>query len=652
VVLSGDALVGGTGRWDIRGATSGAFGGILDLGGFTLRKQGSNKISISDVVVANDGTIEVLSGTLAITRSQVGGAAPIIIGTNILQFENNSVTNAVVSKPLVTDRSLIQLVGNSYGIYSPITNLGGATIDVASGLIFTLSNTISGGGVLTKTNTGTLLLNTSNIFTGNIILQAGALQVGNNLALGASNTVYVTNTTAATGGTGPTLDLLTNIVTPSSLALSLYTTYSPDIRGSLRAVAGGTEWKGPITLIGDGRFGLYADVAGSSLIVSGPINGPTSGATSVLFIRGASGVGQLNGQANFIGQLFKTDAGTWLVNSTSNHWSSTGIAVSTVRLGANDALCVTAPLTMGQSDANPCVLDLNGFNQTVPGLSFVAGTSSAGTRRIGNDSTNSDSVFTFAGTNVSTYGGQFVDKVTTNGTHKLSLTVASGTLYLNGSNTCTGPTLVQSGATLGGNGALLSSVTVQSGGTLAPGSGSVGRLAISNSLAFASGSTNFVELNPATPTNDMVVGLSSVTYGGTLLITNVSSVLLTNGATFKLFDAAARSGSFDNVVSRTPNQIVTWDTSRLPVDGTITVVQSISTQPPNITAIPSGGVLAISWPADHLGWRLLGETNSLSMGLTTNAADWFSVPDSASTNAVYLNIDPANGAVFYRLVYP
>ena len=57
----------------------------------------------------------------------------------------------------------------------------------------------------------------------------------------------------------------------------------------------------------------------------------------------------------------------------------------------------------------------------------------------------------------------------------------------------------------------------------------------------------------------------------------------------------------------------------------------------------------ISWPADQIGWRLEGQTNSLDVGMSSN---WFTVPDSTTTNRVIMTIDPANGAVFYRLVYP
>jgi fibronectin-binding autotransporter adhesin len=647
VTLSGNALFGGPNRWDIRGATSGAFNGNFDLAGFKMQKISANKIAIVDATLPNDGTIEILGGTLSFTRSLVGGTQPIIIGTNVLQFENNSVTNAVFTKPLVTSNSYILVTGNSYGIGSTVNNLGGAHWDIANGLNFFVSNTISGTGLLIKTNTGTLTINAANTFTGNAMVRGGILALGNNQAMPANNTITLSNTTAVTGGPGATVDLLTNVVSLPSVALTAYTTFTPDVRSSLRGAAGGAEWKGPITMNGDGRFGIYADPASATLTVSGPINGPSTGTNTVVFFRGA-GLLQINGQANFIGQFFRTDGGICVVNSTNNQWSSTAAAVGTLRLGANNALCVTAPLQMGQTGANSPVLDLNGFNQSVPALSTLG----TGTWRIGNDSTTADSVFTLASTNVNTYGGLFVDNITTNGTRKLSLVVASGTLYLNGANSNTGPTVVQGGGTLGGSGSLLSSVTVQSGGTLSPGSGTIGRLGITNSLTFNPGATHYAEVNAATGTNDIVVGLSSVAYAGTLVISNVSTTSLTNGATFKLFDSATRTGAFANVVSLTPAQVVTWDTSRLTIDGTISVIQATPLAGPNMAVSFSGGVLGMSWPSNYLGWRLLSETNAFGVGLITNAANWFYVPGSSTTNAVYMNVDTQKGSVFYRLVYP
>lgn len=66
----------------------------------------------------------------------------------------------------------------------------------------------------------------------------------------------------------------------------------------------------------------------------------------------------------------------------------------------------------------------------------------------------------------------------------------------------------------------------------------------------------------------------------------------------------------------------------------------------NITVSVSGGNLLLSWPADHTGWTLQVQTNSLSGGLGTN---WVDVPGSTLTNAVSIPISTANGAVFYRL---
>lgn len=71
--------------------------------------------------------------------------------------------------------------------------------------------------------------------------------------------------------------------------------------------------------------------------------------------------------------------------------------------------------------------------------------------------------------------------------------------------------------------------------------------------------------------------------------------------------------------------------------------------PTNITSSVSGDQLTLSWPADHLGWFLQTQTNSSSVGLTTN---WFDLSGSeTSTNSVF-TMDPANPSVFFRLRSP
>jgi hypothetical protein len=70
---------------------------------------------------------------------------------------------------------------------------------------------------------------------------------------------------------------------------------------------------------------------------------------------------------------------------------------------------------------------------------------------------------------------------------------------------------------------------------------------------------------------------------------------------------------------------------------------------PVLTNSFSGSALTFSWAADHIGYRLLSQTNTLSSGLGTN---WFPVLSSELTNKVILPVDAANPTVFYRLIYP
>ncbi|HEU6448042.1 MAG TPA: hypothetical protein VFV23_06375 [Verrucomicrobiae bacterium] len=76
---------------------------------------------------------------------------------------------------------------------------------------------------------------------------------------------------------------------------------------------------------------------------------------------------------------------------------------------------------------------------------------------------------------------------------------------------------------------------------------------------------------------------------------------------------------------------------------------TVSTVPTNIVTSISDGNLMLTWPADHTGWRLQVQTNSLDAGLGTN---WTDVPGSTSVNSMSIPIVTTNGSVFYRLVYP
>jgi len=80
-----------------------------------------------------------------------------------------------------------------------------------------------------------------------------------------------------------------------------------------------------------------------------------------------------------------------------------------------------------------------------------------------------------------------------------------------------------------------------------------------------------------------------------------------------------------------------------------TSAPTVSLNPTHITAVALGTTLTLSWPADHLGWQLLVQTNTAQTGLSSN---WVALPGSDLVTSTNLTINTARGAVFYRLVYP
>jgi hypothetical protein len=80
-----------------------------------------------------------------------------------------------------------------------------------------------------------------------------------------------------------------------------------------------------------------------------------------------------------------------------------------------------------------------------------------------------------------------------------------------------------------------------------------------------------------------------------------------------------------------------------------TSTQTVSTTSPRLNFSVSAHSLWLTWPADHIGWRLEAQTNSSTAGLGTN---WATVPGSKATNQVAVPISSPNRGVFFRLAFP
>ena len=155
-------------------------------------------------------------------------------------------------------------------------------------------------------------------------------------------------------------------------------------------------------------------------------------------------------------------------------------------------------------------------------------------------------------------------------TYTGTTTVSAGTLRVNGAITASAVT-VQNSATLDGTGTLGGTVAVQAGGTLAPGAGGIGTLTINNTLGLVGTTAMEISKSGATLTADRVTGVTTLTYGGTLLVSNVGPDALLAGHSFQLFAATTYSGSFTTLTLPVLAAGLVWDTSRLSIDGTISV---------------------------------------------------------------------------------
>jgi autotransporter-associated beta strand protein len=340
----------------------------------------------------------------------------------------------------------------------------------------------------------------------------------------------------------------------------------------------------------------------------------------------------------------------------------------------------------GVAATAPHISNLSGTNDIVSPLTFIIGTAAgisgselnveATTGQLTIDAgsaLNNEAVVSPVDLNLQGSGTGFWNAVLSDSIVPLNvLKRGSGSWTLGGANTYSGTTTVSngtllvtsllgtnllsvlSGATLGANGATIAGpVTIASGGTFAPGlpgANAGGTATIDNSLTLASGSVTSVVINKTAGTNDKVTGLTALTYGGTLVISNISGTL-TASDTFPLFSSATYSGMFTALSPATPGNGLVWDTSTLATDGTLRISTGsvINPNPTNITATVVGGSLQLTWPSDHTGWTLQAQTNSLSVGLSNN---WVNIPASTATNKFVVPLIPGNGAIFYRLVLP
>jgi hypothetical protein len=208
------------------------------------------------------------------------------------------------------------------------------------------------------------------------------------------------------------------------------------------------------------------------------------------------------------------------------------------------------------------------------------------------------------------------------------------------------------GQTIIGAGTNIGNLTIGSAATLAPGFlGAPAPLTVRGNLTLQSGSSNLFKLNPSTGASDAVAGISSVTYGGKLILSNLTASAYKAGTNFHLFSASTyNSSSFSAIIPATPGTGLLWDTSRLTVDGTLSVIAEQPPQFHTLALLPDHNFQFTFSARDGAHYTLWASTN-----VAQPFAEWTDL-GSGTMGASPLTFDDLDATNypqrFYRITVP
>lgn len=580
----------------------GVLGNLWNLGTNWEQQDGSSGVPNSNISVAALTTF----GTGTATTIDLLGISPTIRGLEITDegFGVGSGTLIFAGSGNPTPYIILYTTGSSWGQATVIeSNL---TLDASSGLTINvgpesgtnqeliLSGSITGGGPISKTGVGELILKGTTIdsnidiaqgnlvFSGptsysNVISGAGNFILGSgNLTLTAAQTY--TGTTTTTTLNSPTLTLSGSGSISESRSVTIQS-------GTILIITSGAGGKTIQTPSGEGSINLNDNTL--------TINS-SSDSTYLGVISGTGG-------------LTKTGSNSLTLSSMSTYTGATTISTGTLILQNTASIEASSGVEVNGS------LTLQG-NQTIQDLSGSGNIDlEANTLTISQGGSTFSGIISNGG-NVN--GGSIVKSgsgtsiLSGNNTFTGSVTLSGGGLTLSGSNAYTGQTSISSGATL----------TLSSSGNIA------------NSTSVVNNGTLAVNTSSGTPTIQNLSGSGALTVGG-------------NGAILSQSSSSNFSGAFSGSANLTKS-----GTGTLTLSGTSSTYSGTTTVSQGILSVTGllGGNLTISTGGTLQGTGTVTSTGDLlsnsgivqpgtSIGTLNVAGDY--TQNSDGTLVIELNSD-------------
>jgi len=563
-----------------------SLGGVVSGSGFSLTKAGAGTLVLTNANTYSGGTV-LGAGVL-----QMGNASALGSSGNI-DFEGGTLTYGS---------------GITADLSARIKNSASA-IAIDSGANFvTFASAVDSSnlGGLSKSGSGTLSLNATNAFAGDITISAGTLQIGGAGRLGSAGTnnaaiansgsfVFASSANQTLGGAITGNGTLTRSGT-GALTLSASNSYSGgtlitnSTGGGIIATASGALGSGSVTVASgaslalSGGITLTNDVYGSGGGVTAATNGFAAGSrgfvqsmgvgTSTyagnIYVTGGSTtrIGLQEGSSlNITGSIISTNAivyfrsglaGDWIQLSNTNSWTQElqifgNSTNGGVRLGVNNALSTNAGiLSLSGSSVN---LDLNGLNQTLRYLTGNNGTTVINNRASGT------STLTLNTTNISASTANITIADGPDGGKVALVKNGSGTQTLAAASAYTGGTTLNEGALVLGNAnALGTGELTINGGTLNLNGNNLSQSAFTQSGGElgTNGSTQTLtastySLNGGTVNANLGAGTINVGGNATLNGTAAAATVNVNSGTFTLGGTNLLSSAATAAVSGTLN---------------------------------------------------------------------------------------------------
>jgi fibronectin-binding autotransporter adhesin len=637
---SGATLVLGNG-----GALTLTTAGVTDDGTLVLNTSAGQTLSTPFTGAGNftkRGTgalaINAAPGYTGVTAIEGGtttfGAANVVTGG--LRVETGATVNLNgFNQTVASLASTVFAGGTLVNNGTSVTNT--VTVDNASDTdsSIAINNGASGVIALKKKGAGTLLLRGNSTYSGGTIVEAGTLDYRADAALGTGLLILSNSTAFTMGGNGvyPGVNML---------------------------VAAGATVNMNSAALGNGFGGNIS--SGDNLGVLNIVGPVSFGTAAVKQFQPFTGKVLVDaaGTLRFSATALSANGGdnaTFEVNGTLQTRNGTGVtADSGVSLGA-----LTGTGSIGGPQAPPgnstYILGLSGASATFNGTIYGDVVGSANTIvKAGAGTQTLAGLNLYVGSTIVSNGVLAFAGVDSNPTNTVAINVtAPGNLNvtgLPGGALLLGPTA--NNQVLSGNGTITGAVAVDSSGgnvvSVNPGNG-IGTLTVSGGLTLASSSVVTMELNrSATQTSDRI-NATVTPNGATLIVTNIGGTLITD-STFQLFSGGVTGFGSVSLPATDATGLITYTwQNNIATTGSIKLLSGMSAASAPITSAISGGgaTLDLSWPADHRGWTLQCQTNTLNVGITST---WYGVPGSTTNIAHTVPIVPGNPTVFYRLTLP